>query len=129
MGDDLELNGTPIVRFEASMNSRSVFERIASFQPRARASASDEVVSANARQPGSEPASAPRSSGGAHEALVMGHALERKREHVPVRHVRALGLDARLACVVAGEQSVRVGVRESRASSPRMPPFQSISVP
>ena len=57
-------NGTPILAIDASMKSRSVLDRIASFQPRARASSSDSRTSGNASQVGSERESASPSPSG-----------------------------------------------------------------
>ena len=58
-------NGTPMRSSDASMKSRSVFERAASFQPRDRASWSAGRTSGNGAQDGSASARAPSRSAGA----------------------------------------------------------------
>src|SRR5205807_9653048 len=57
----------PICTIDASMKSRSVFERIASFQPRSRVSWSAARTSGKAGQVGSERESASPSSGRSEE--------------------------------------------------------------
>jgi len=55
--------GTPIDSMDASMKSRSVFDRIASFQPRSRSSASPGGTSGWIGQPGKASPSASRCPG------------------------------------------------------------------
>src|SRR5438445_2271262 len=63
-------NGTPICCCEASMKSRSVLERIASFQPDPRASRSASGTSGNGCHPGSERARPSSSSEGAPSCFI-----------------------------------------------------------
>src|SRR5262249_42477941 len=69
--------GTPRLRVEASMKSRSVFERIASFQPRARASTRAADTSGNGSQAGRERASAAYSVVGALSSRIASVSTSR----------------------------------------------------
>ena len=112
-GDDRELERDADAAIDASMKSRSVFDRIASFQPRR--------APARARP-------APRGTRASPAAIAR--ALRRRRSragadtslmHLAVAKRGCSRLHLRLELVVAGEQLV--------ADDPRIPAFQSTSVP
>ena len=88
------------------MKSRSVFERMQSRQPRARACSSAPRHFGNTSQEGRDSPSASRSFGGSAEAL------EDARHHLAVGERRLLLLDHGLELVVLGELRVSLVLAE-----------------
>ena len=106
-GHDRKLERHADCRREASMKSRSVFERMPSFQPRARTSSSAAGTSGNTGQPGNE-----RRARLARRGRT--EPLERARHDLAVGQRRLLVLDHRLEPVVE-----RSSVRLLLAEDPR----------
>ena len=122
-------NGTPSRAFEAAMKSRSVFGENRE-PPAARAGLLERRGRLREGRPGRQrPRERVGLTVGEREVFACGEPLQRQRQHGAVAPFGILGLHLGLELVVALEQPRQRPSPKSRASSPPIPPFQSISVP